>query len=132
MSGLMAEIEAQGDSSEDSNINEGVDLKSRPSKKRNNKKKAQMTTVELLQPTDREKSMASAYGGQAIGEIRRPGVKYDKERLVGKKVFRVNTAEEPKLRAKLAQLVKSSSGANLINQEHPGSEAASKNNGFMG
>ena len=63
MSGLMAEIEAQGDSSEDSNINEGVDLKSRPSKKRNNKKKAQMTTVELLQPTDREKSMASAYGG---------------------------------------------------------------------
>ena len=54
-----------------------------------------MTTVEVLQPTGREKNMAGAYGGQAIGQIRRPGVKYEKERLVGKKVFRVNTAEEP-------------------------------------
>ena len=32
-------------------------------------------------PTQREVSMADAYGGRAKGQFRRPGVKYDKERL---------------------------------------------------
>lgn len=45
--------------------------------------------------------MADAYGGQAKGELRRPGVKYDKERLAGSKKFRVATADEPKVRAQL-------------------------------
>jgi len=45
--------------------------------------------------------MAGAYGGQAVGSIRRPGIKYEKDRLKDSKKFRVNTAEEPKLRAKL-------------------------------
>jgi hypothetical protein len=48
-----------------------------------------MQTIELLEPTKREKNMAGAYGGQAKGEIRRPGIKYDKERLNNSKKFRV-------------------------------------------
>lgn len=43
--------------------------------------------------------MAGAYGGVARGEIRRPGIKYDRERLANSKKFRVATAEEPKVRA---------------------------------
>jgi len=70
-------------------------------KKKLKKKKTKVTTVEILQPTGREKIMAGAYGGQAVGSIRRPGIKYEKDRLEGSKKFRVNTAEEPKLRAKL-------------------------------
>ncbi len=49
--------------------------------------------------------MAGAYGGIARGEIRRPGIKYDKERLANSKKFRVATADEPRVRAQLAQLV---------------------------
>jgi hypothetical protein len=45
----------------------------------------------LLQPTEREKNLAGAYGGQAIGSIRRPGVKYDKERLKDGLKFRVSS-----------------------------------------
>jgi hypothetical protein len=45
--------------------------------------------------------MAGAYGGQAIGSIRRPGIKYDEDRLQGSKKFRVATADEPKVRAQL-------------------------------
>lgn len=71
--------------------------------------------MEVLQPTNRDKNMAGAYGGQAVGSIRRPGIKYDNERLKGSKTFRVNTAEEPKLRAKLTQLVKSASGTEALN-----------------
>jgi len=48
---------------------------------KNRKRKAKMTTVEVLPPTQRERSMADAYGGQAVGSVRRPGVKYDKDRL---------------------------------------------------
>lgn len=69
--------------------------------KLNKKKKKKVTTVEVLAPTSRDKNMAGAYGGQAVGSIRRPGIKYEKDRLKGSKQFRVNTAEEPKLRAKL-------------------------------
>ena len=83
-------------------------------KKKSKKKKPKVTTVEVLQPTGRDKSMAGAYGGQAVGSVRRPGVKYEKDRLKGAKTFRVNTAEEPQLRAKLTQLVKSASGAQMI------------------
>ena len=60
--------------------------------------------------------MAGAYGGQAVGSIRRPGVKYEKDRLKDSKTFRVNTAEEPKLRSKLQQLVKSTDGQEAIDQ----------------
>jgi hypothetical protein len=80
------------------------------------KKKKKITTVEVLAPTNRDKNMAGAYGGQAVGSIRRPGIKYEKDRLKGSKQFRVNTAEEPKLRAKLSQLVKSASGAEALNE----------------
>lgn len=51
--------------------------------------------------------MAGAYGGQAIGSIRRPGIKYEKDRLEGSRKFRVSTADEPKVRAQLSNLVKS-------------------------
>jgi hypothetical protein len=53
--------------------------------------------------------MAGAYGGQAIGSIRRPGIKYEKDRLEGSRKFRVSTAEENKVRAQLSNLVKSQS-----------------------
>jgi hypothetical protein len=69
------------------------------------KKKPKVATIEFLEPTKREKNMAGAYGGMAIGEIRRPGIKYDRERLANSKKFRVATADEPKVRAQLAQLV---------------------------
>lgn len=78
------------------------------------KKKPKMSTIEVLPPTQREKVMAGAYGGQAVGSIRRTGIKYEKERLKGSKTFRVNTAEEPKLRAKLTQLVNSASGLKAL------------------
>jgi hypothetical protein len=52
-----------------------------------------------LEPTIRDKNMAGAYGGMAKGEIRRPGIKYDKERLANSKKFRVATADEPRVRA---------------------------------
>lgn len=35
-------------------------------------------------PTRREVNMADAYGGNAKGQFRRPGVKYDKERLMNR------------------------------------------------
>lgn len=72
-------------------------------------KRNKVTTVTVLQPTGREKNMAGAYGGQAIGQIKRPGVKYDKDRLKESKKFRVNTEDEPALRAQLSHLVKSGS-----------------------
>jgi len=44
-------------------------------KRRRKKRKApKLTTIELLEPTKREKNMAGAYGGHAKGELRRPGV----------------------------------------------------------
>lgn len=58
--------------------------------------------------------MAGAYGGQAVGSIRRPGIKYDKERLEGSKKFRVQTADEEKVRAQLNQLIKSQSNATAL------------------
>lgn len=81
--------------------NENEDGQDPNAPKKRRKKKNKVTTVEVLQPTGREKNMAGAYGGQAVGSIRRPGIKYDKKRLEGSKTFRVNTAEEPKLRSKL-------------------------------
>lgn len=50
--------------------------------------------------------MAGAYGGMARGEIRRPGIKYQKDRLENSKKFRVSTADEPKVRAQLNELAK--------------------------
>ena len=69
------------------------------------KKKPKMQTIEFLEPTKREKNMAGAYGGVARGEIRRPGIKYDRERLENSKKFRVSTADEPRVRAQLNQLI---------------------------
>jgi hypothetical protein len=63
----------------------------------------------VLQPSAREKNMAGAYGGQAMGSIRRPGIKYEKERLKDGMKFRVSAEDEPHLRAQLNQLVRSGS-----------------------
>lgn len=68
-------------------------------KKKKKAKKPKLSTIEFLQPTGREKDMAGAYGGQAVGQIRRPGIKYDDKRLEGSRKFRVSTAEEQKVRA---------------------------------
>lgn len=76
-----------------------VGITQKKTKKKSKKKKNKQSTIEFLQPTGREKSMAGAYGGQAIGSIRRQGIKYDEDRLKGSKKFRVSTADEPKVRA---------------------------------
>jgi len=55
----------------------------------------------VLPPTKREEAMAGAYCGSAVGSVRRPGVKYEKERIKKSKNFRVNTAQEAQLRSKL-------------------------------
>ena len=78
----------------------------RPKKKR----KAKQATIEFLEPTNRERSMAGAYGGNARGQMRRPGIKYEKDRLANSKKFRVNTAEESKVRATLEKLANTVSG----------------------
>ena len=53
-------------------------------KKTKKKKKKDGTYLEYLMPTNREVNMADAYGGLAKGQFRRPGVKYDKERLMNR------------------------------------------------
>lgn len=100
--------------SEEEDGEDGDDAPQRRIKKRSKKKTVKNTTIEFLQPTDREKSMANAYGGQAIGSIRRPGIKYEEERLRGSKKFRVAAAEEHQIRAQFNQLVKSASGSQQI------------------
>ena len=52
--------------------------------KKKGKKKKKVGYLEYLMPTSREVSMADAYGGQAKGQFRRQGVKYDKERLMNR------------------------------------------------
>lgn len=63
---------------EDGDYGSGPEDQGLKKKRRKRKqKKPKLATVEFLQPTDREKNMAGAYGGQAIGSIRRQGIKYD-------------------------------------------------------
>lgn len=76
-----------------------ADVPKKKIKRKPKKKKPKQSTIEFLQTTGREKDMAGAYGGQAIGSIRRPGIKYEKDRLEGSRKFRVSTADEPKVRA---------------------------------
>lgn len=57
-----------------------------------------------MEPKEREKNMAGAYGGEAKPELRRPKIKYDKERLANSKKFRISTADEPFVRANLDKL----------------------------
>lgn len=88
-----------------------------------------MTTVMVLQPTKEEKKMAGAYGGQAIGSIRRPGVKYEKDRLRDGKKFRVNTDDQGQMIAQLTNLVKSGSKVDALN---PSIGSGSKRNSVAG
>ena len=57
------------------------ELPAKRMKKKKKKPKKKTNMLEYLMPTSREVSMADAYGGAAKGQFRRPGVKYDKERL---------------------------------------------------
>ena len=69
--------------------------------------------LEYLMPTQREVSMADAYGGAAKGQFRRPGVKYDKERPQN----RIKTpANIPGGRAQLEQLASTVAGFNRSRQ----------------
>ena len=61
-------------------IQVATELPAKKTKKKKKKAKKQKM-LEYLMPTQREVSMAGAYGGAAKGQFRRPGVKYDKERL---------------------------------------------------
>lgn len=80
-------------------------------KTRGVRKNKKQKTIEVLPPTEKQKNMAGAYGGEPKPEIRRPKVKYDKDRLKGGKKFRVTTAEEPRAKATLTGLGKSGSSA---------------------
>jgi hypothetical protein len=91
--------EHMGPSSAEEDGNDDDDVPKKRIKKKPKKKKPKLSTIEFLQPTGREKDMAGAYGGAAIGSIRRQGIKYEKERLEGSRKFRVSTADEPKVRA---------------------------------
>jgi len=83
-----------------------------PMKRRKKKKKVKKTKKEMLEylmPTGREINMADAYGGIAKGQFRRPGVKYDKERLMN----RIKTpADIPGGRAQLEALAITVAGFN--------------------
>ena len=57
------------------------ELPAKRTKKKKKKPKTKKQMLEYLMPTMREVNMADAYGGAAKGQFRRPGVKYDKERL---------------------------------------------------
>ncbi len=76
--------------------------------------------------------MAGAYGGAARGQVRRPGIKYDPERLKNSKKFRVSTAEEPKVRATLEKLAKSVSGFNPLKTQDKKAPPSTKHQGLMG
>ena len=82
-------------------------IKKKKTKKVTKKKKQDM--LEYLMPTKREINMADAYGGNAKGQFRRPGVKYDKERLMN----RIKTpANIPGGRAQLEALANTVAGFN--------------------
>lgn len=61
-----------------------TEMPKKKTKKKPKKKKKKDGYLEYLMPTNREVNMADAYGGQAKGQFRRPGVKYDKERLMNR------------------------------------------------
>lgn len=82
-----------------------------PRKKNKAGKKKKHKTIEVLPPTEKQKNMAGVYGGEPKPEIRRPKVKYDKDRLKGGKKFRVTTAEEPRIKAQLTSLGNNSTGS---------------------
>jgi len=78
-------------------------------RKKKKKKKKVNKMLEYLMPTQREVSMADAYGGRAKGQFRRPGVKYDRERLQN----RIKTpANIPGGRAQLEALASTVAGFN--------------------
>lgn len=79
-------------------------------KKPKRKKKPQVATIEFLEPTKREIVMADAYGGKPKGHLRRPGIKYEDDRLKNSKKFVVAKDQEQVVRAELERLAKSVSG----------------------
>jgi len=88
------------------------ELPAKKTKKKAKKKKNKQGYLEYLMPTNREVDMAGAYGGQAKGQFRRPGVKYDKERLMN----RIKTpANIPGGRAQLEALAATVAGFNKPN-----------------
>lgn len=72
----------QQDETQDATIS--ADMPRKKTKKKGKKKKKGGGYMEYLMPTNREVNMADAYGGMAKGQFRRPGVKYDKERLMNR------------------------------------------------
>lgn len=78
-------------------------------KKPKKKKKTKPLTLEYLQPTKRDVNMADAYGGQAKGHMRRPGIKYDEDRLKNAKKINIGDKEEIDAH-EIARLAKSVTG----------------------
>ena len=83
------------------------ELPRKRTKKKSKKKKRPGPNLEYLMPTNKEIDMADAYGGQAKGQFRRPGVKYDKERLMNRITA---PADMPGGKAKLEQLASTVAG----------------------
>ena len=92
----------------------GIDMEMPKKKtKKKTKKKKKTGYLEYLMPTNREVNMADAYGGQAKGQFRRAGVKYDRERLMN----RIKTpANIPGGRAQLEALAATVAGFHKPNQ----------------
>lgn len=91
-----------------------TEMPRKKTKKKSKKKKKAGGNLEYLMPTNKEINMADAYGGQAKGQFRRPGVKYDKERLMNRITA---PADMPGGKAKLEQLA--STVAGLGKPSHP-------------
>merc|ERR1712156_1080611 len=90
-----------------------TEMPKKKTKKKPKKKKKKDGYLEYLMPTNREVNMADAYGGQAKGQFRRPGVKYDKERLMN----RIKTpANIPGGKAQLEALAATVAGFHKPNQ----------------
>ena len=100
--------------------------KKKTKKKSKKKKRNKDGYLEYLMPTNREVNMAGAYGGQAKGQFRRPGVKYDRERLMN----RIKTpANIPGGRAQLEALAATVAGFHKPNQSRMDDDKISQRGG---
>ena len=103
-----------------------TELPRKKTKKRSKKKKKVGGNLEYLMPTNKEINMADAYGGQAKGQFRRPGVKYDKERLMNRITA---PADMPGGKAKLEQLASTVAGFNKPSNARPDNMDSYSNRG---
>lgn len=85
-------------------------------KKKKKKKKGKQPvyqTVEVLKPTARQKQMANAFGGTPFGDVKRDGIRYDKDRLAdARRIPLRSTIERPMTRTEFERLSAEVAGMN--------------------